>query len=133
MRKNRIKLTESQLNKVIKESVEQVLNEISRGLAQRAYDEMVRRGQHERARDFANKYRNVYKPERTIPDLPSRNLFIKHNDRERYERDYDIDDLDPNLRTNDPRTAREMAKAYNNWNGYKLGDKGFATPGHFRK
>lgn len=44
MRKNRIKLTESQLNKVIKESVEQVLNEISRGLAQRAYDEMVRQG-----------------------------------------------------------------------------------------
>ena len=67
----KIKLTENQLHRVIKESVKKILNEIGKDTAQSAYDKLYRKGQYgdtdkrgnrysERAEDLRDNYNDVY-------------------------------------------------------------------------
>ena len=81
--KRKIKLSESELNRVIKESVKNVLNEISYDLARRTYGAMRQRGQHNRAEEFACNYDNHYKTQNTMPDLMCDRLHMKNGFKEK--------------------------------------------------
>ena len=60
----RIKLTESQLHNVIKESVRKILRETSKELAQREYDALKRKGQYfdkgNRPESYIDRAENIY-------------------------------------------------------------------------
>lgn len=132
--KRKIKLSESELNRVIKESVKNVLNEISYGLARRTYKAMRDSGQRNRAEDFAINYGTHYKTPNTIPDVSVDKLHMKgDNGWNTYDRTNDVNNLTPYQRTEDPKVAREYAKAYNNYMGYKPGDEKYVHHNRFRR
>ena len=132
--KHKIKLSESELNRVIKESVKNVLNEISYDLARRTYGAMRQRGQHDRADEFAFNYDNHYKTQNTMPDLMGDRLHMKNDDGWHiYDTDTDVNNLPLKQRTTDPKVAREYAKAYNNYMGYKPGDEKYVHHNRFRR
>jgi hypothetical protein len=70
----KIRLTESQLHKVIKESVKRILKETSNALQQRAYDAMSSYGQVERANRLNDTARTAAfnRGDKFIPNLSTR-------------------------------------------------------------
>ena len=58
--KNRIRLTESELHRIIKESVRNVLNELDRSTMQSAYDKMRQQGRYAQARSMNNTFNDMY-------------------------------------------------------------------------
>ena len=70
MDKEIIKLTEAELKKLVIESVNSVLNEISYDLAQRAFDKMNDKGQRLRARQLAKTYGEIYDEKNPDGDKP---------------------------------------------------------------
>lgn len=82
---SKIRLTESQLHKVIKESVSKILKEISKEPIQRTYDVLRRKGQYgiydkrgnsyfNRAEDLRDNYNDVYNKDNNIDKDLSDNL-----------------------------------------------------------
>lgn len=62
MAKKILKITESRLKELVRESVERKLNEISYSLAKDTYDKMTFKGQHSRANDLNDTFREVNYP-----------------------------------------------------------------------
>ena len=154
MVKNVIRLTESKLKQIIeacvKETIENLeddgMNEISYGLAKRAYDKMMSSGQHDRANNLNKTHGEIYNDDDVKYDLQNDMVTLRgdtnddgyrpfvqfrHGDNKPYvsptgqyaAKNYGT----PNL-TNDPRMARKFAKAANRYTGTSN-----YTPSNFRK
>ena len=146
--KQRIRLTESQLHQVVRESVMNVLNEISYPKVRGAYNKMREKGQYIRSNQLARTYHdlyNKYDDDNTIMyDIPSDRLYFKNNigfcrDKgtvpttfswQWSEANDSWDDLPLEYRVSNPRVSRMRANAYDNFAG---NPKGTTPKDAFRK
>ena len=154
MAKNVIRLTESKLKQLIeacvKETIENLedegMNEISYGLAKRAYDKMMSSGQHDRANKLNKTHGEIYNDDDVQYNLQNDALTLRGDKNDdgyrpfvqfRYGenkpyvsptgREAATNSGTPNL-TNDPRMARKYAQAANRYTGTSD-----YTHGNFRK
>lgn len=77
MEKKLIRLTESDLHRIIKESVNNILNEISYGVAKSAYDKMKDLGQYERANNLERTFKKVNDEDDAIYNLKNDSLELR--------------------------------------------------------
>lgn len=141
MRTNKIRLTESQLHKVIKESVQSILNEISYETARATYDKMEDMGQIKRAKKLSDTYSDINDDEYAHYNLANNNMSFMDdnypfgskgnywrnptdNQLQRVEDDYSIkditgsyEDFKPKHRTDKIKAAQAYAKHMNNFTG----------------
>ena len=149
MAKNVIRLTESKLKQIIeacvKETIENLedegVNEISNGLAKRAYDKMLSKGQIARARNLNSTYQDIYNDDDVQYDLSNNSLTLKGDGNNymfrngRTNQGYSIDKtgylttqdgrntpMQTNI-TTDPRKARKFGQAVKNYHPETTLDK----------
>ncbi len=133
--KQTIRLTESELKKVISESVRNILNELSYSKVKDAHDKMYELGQYKRAHNLAKTFADVYNDEDAEYDIHGDNLILKGPEGPQtiYHRTIDKEVNNINARTCKPdnysdRTtnagsARNRAKHVNNFAGKQIVDK----------
>ena len=77
MAKKILKITESRLKELVRESIERKLNEVSYSLAQDTYDKMIYKGQHSRANDLNDTFREINNDENAEYSLAGGTLTLK--------------------------------------------------------
>lgn len=137
--KKQIRLNESQLTNLIKESVKRVLSEISYPTAKSAYDKMMTMGQKERAARLAQTFSEINDDDDAEYDIESDVLRMRNDSNPLVnggvyshdkddggisahfygENDYD----DTPVRTNNVKSAKNRARHLNNFSGTQLHDK----------
>ena len=77
MAKKILKISESRLKELVRESVERKLNEISYTLAKDTYDKMTHKGQHSRANDLNDTFREINNDDNAEYSLAGGTLTLK--------------------------------------------------------
>ena len=136
-----VRLTEDDLRKIISESVNKVINEISYGLVKKTYDKMRDLGQDNRADDFEDSFCQVYNYKDDDGNFISHNLGNDamsfgnskngdmrsiYRDSSRFEVPFGYDAIDKDYKfsrttrdklhvTDSPKMAKKFSDAVNNF------------------